>query len=107
MLYADYIKERENKEIVYNEFGFATYRILGDECYIQDIFIKKENRKEGHAKNLADKIAEIASLHGCKYLTGSTVPSMNGSTDSLKAMLAYGFKLLSSEKDFIVLIKEL
>lgn len=106
-LYGDYIKEREGKEILENEHGFFTYKIDGDECYIEDIFIKKESRLNGIGKKMALTISEIAKANGCRFLTGTCIPSTNGATDSMKAMLSFGFKIHSATNDRIVLWKEL
>lgn len=106
-LYADYIKEREGREIVEDEFGFATYRIARQECYIVDIYVSPEHRRSGHAKKYADKITEIARERGCTYLLGTIVPSTNGSTESMKALLAYGFQIHSCKEDMIFLTKEI
>ena len=106
-LYAQYILEREGKHILETERGFATYSILGAEVYVQDIYIKPEHRKSGEAAAMTDCIAIIAKEKGCKVMTGTVCPSTNGSTDSLKALLAYGFRLMKASQDFIVLIKEI
>ncbi len=105
--YGKYILEREGKSILENEHGFFTYKIHGEECYIEDIFIKKESRRIGAATVLATLITRIAIEKGCKYLTGTCVPSTNGATESLKAMLSYGFNIHSCTTDKIILIKEL
>jgi len=105
--YSLYLKERENREIFEDEKGFATYSFSEDSCYIQDIFVKEEHRKEGIASYYADKISEIAREKGCKYLTGSVCPMAHGSTESLKVLLGYGFKLESSINNFIFFKKEL
>jgi GNAT superfamily N-acetyltransferase len=105
--YGLYVKEREGLDILENEQGFFTYRITGEECYIKDIFITKEARRTGLATSMAEEISKIAKEKGCKYLSGTCVPSTVGSTASLKAMFSYGFKIHSSQNDLIVLIKEL
>lgn len=106
-LYSSYIYEREGKEIVESEKGFATYNYINNGCYIQDIYVKPEFRKEGIASKMADQIAEIAKSKGYKKLFGSVCPSANGSTESLKVLLAYGFKLSESSNNFIILEKDL
>lgn len=105
--YGQYIKERENLDILENENGFFTYKINGNECYIKDIFILKDARRSGVATSMAEEISKIAKENGCTFLTGTCVPSTNGATESLKAMFSYGFKVHSSQNDLIVLIKEL
>jgi len=106
-MYGEYIKERENIEILENDKGFATYYFINNGCYIRDIYIKSDYRKDGEASKLADEISKIAKEKGCNKLIGSICPSTNGSTDSLKVLLAYGFKLDSATNNFIALIKEI
>ena len=106
-LFGQYIYERQNKCILENEFGFATYYFQNDCCYIEDIYVVREKRKSGLASEMADKIAEEAKSKGMKYLIGSVKPSTSGSTASLKVLLAYGFQLVSAQEDFIWFKKEL
>lgn len=107
-LYAEYIKERENFEIIEDERGFATFKTFENgECYIRDIFVRKEYRKSNIASMYADQITEIAKRRGCTYLTGTVSPKANGSTISMAVLLGYGFKLLDSQNDKIVFIKEI
>lgn len=106
-MFYNYTKERAVKDIVENDMGFATFVFNGAECYIEDIYVVPEHRCKGAASKLADIIASVAKDRGCKYLTGSVVPSAKGSTESLKVLLAYGFKLLKSEPNIIYFVKEL
>lgn len=101
--YAQYIKAREGFDIIENAYGFATYKITNDECYVRDIFVEKQYRNDGAATRLCDKIKEIARGGGCKWLTGSVVPSAPHSTESMKVVLAYGFQLAACSPDFIIL----
>lgn len=105
--FAKYIYERMNKSIVEDADGFATYYFSQDACYIEDIYVVPEKRKSGVAKKYADKIAIEAGQKGCKVLLGSVKPSANGSTESVKVLLAYGFRIVSSQPDFIWFEKEL
>lgn len=106
-LYARYVMEREGMEIIETDISFVTYYFVEKECYIKDVFVKEEHRKTGEATRLGDEIAKIAKSKGCTKLYGTVVPSAKGSTESLKFLLAYGFKLDSSVNNFIALIKEL
>lgn len=106
-LFGQYIYERQNKSIIEDEFGFATYYFQNDCCYIEDIYVVREKRKENIASKYADKIAEEAKSKGMKYLVGSVKPSANGSTVSLKVLLGYGFQLVAAQEDFIWFKKEI
>ncbi len=104
---AQYLKERENVDSISNDFGFVTYIIQGDECYIRDIWIDKRFRTLNEASKLADKVAEIARERGCKYLTGSVCPAANEATVSLRVLLGYGMELLKSSENLIIFKKDL
>lgn len=108
-LYADYLKERTNDQILELDFGFATYRHLADTktTYIMDIFVLPKFRKEGLAAKMAGQIIDEARELGHTKLLGSVVPSNKNSTDSLRILLAFGMKLQSAVNDFIVFEKDI
>jgi len=104
---AQYIKEREGFDSIVTDNGFASYLISGEECYIKDIWVSPDYRKSNIAASMADQIAEHAKLMCCKYLTGTVCPTTNNSTESVKVLLAYGFKLHSSINNGIYFRKDL
>lgn len=106
-LWASYFKEREGFETISTDLAVATYKINGEECYIKDIFVHPDFRQSKEGTVLADKITAIAKERGCLFLTGSIVPSLNGSTVSMLGMIKYGFKLKEAHNDFIILVKEI
>lgn len=106
-LYADYLRERSFTEILEKDYGFATYELAGDECYIKDLYVIPSKRKEGLASEMANEISQIAKEKGCKYLTGSVCPSAKGSDASLQILSAYGMKLHSSRENLIIFKKDI
>lgn len=106
-LFGAYIKERENKDIIETDYGFATYSFTPNGCYIEDIYVSPDFRHSKLASEMADKITAIAKEKGVKRLIGSVVPSANNSTASLKVLLGYGFKLESATNNFIVFTKDI
>lgn len=106
-LWTMYFKEREGFETLKTENAILSYRIVGDDCYIKDVFVHPDFRHTGEATSIANSVAELAKENGCKTLSGSVVPSLNGSSGSMMGLLKYGFKLHSSHEDFIILKKEL
>lgn len=91
-MYSDYLKERAGLETLELERGFATYKFRGLDCYIQDIYVKPEYRKEGIASILADKIAVIAKHSGINILTGSVDARAETAEASDAVLRAYGMK---------------
>jgi hypothetical protein len=106
-LYAQYVREREGREIIEYPEGFVTYSFEGENCYIQDVFVTKDHRRKNICFDLGDRVSRIAKEKGCKALLGSVVPTAKGSTESLKMLIAYGFMIYSSTNNFILLKKEL
>jgi hypothetical protein len=107
-LYAMYIKEREGKEIVESENGFATYQIFPTgECYIQDIFVVPEMRKSGLTAIMQSKIADIAKTKGCHTLLGSVCMNTPDANRNLKILLNDGWMVHNMVSDMIYLNKKL
>lgn len=106
-LYGDYIKEREGYDIVENEKGFATFSVQGVECYLRDLYVRPEFRKEGVASALADEVQKRAKDMGATILVGSVCSGMNGANESIKVLQAYGMKLCGTNNDFIYFNKEI
>jgi ribosomal protein S18 acetylase RimI-like enzyme len=106
-LYAEYLKELENRDTVEHEWGFATFSTNGDFCYLDNIYVKPDHRRSRLATALANEVELIAKSRGCKILIGTIVPSLPGSTDRLVAALSFGLKLQSSRDNFIFLQKDI
>ncbi len=108
-LYGQYIQEREGKHIQECEHGFATYVYMNaiNAVYVEDIYVVPEQRRSRVAWEMLDSICATAIDKGCHTLLGTVRPLANGSTESLKAILAYGFKVDSCDGGLIWFKKEI
>ena len=107
-LYADYIKEREDKEIIETDKGFATFTCFENkECYIQDIYVVPEYRKSGYATEMTDKVVEMAKEKGCNTLVGSVCTEDKNATRNMKVFLAYGMQIYKTAGIMIFLKKKI
>lgn len=108
-LYSEYLRERTDDKIIERDNGFVTYRYVNDgkSVYLIDIYTVPESRQSGIASALANLVANEARDIGCEEMLGTVVPSMHGSTTSMKVLLAYGFKLKNAGPDLIVFRKDL
>jgi GNAT superfamily N-acetyltransferase len=104
--FAMYIEEREGKFIVEDERGFATYQFLKDCIYVEDVYVRPEYRMVGVASTYVEAIEVIARERGLKRIITTVSPRAKNCTNSLKAVLAYGFILESSDSDAIYFSKE-
>lgn len=107
-LFAEYLKERSGRELIEEPgVGFASFEIVGEECYIVDIFVRESARKLGHAAKLADKIAWRARVKGCTHLKGTVDLLCNGARESTLALLHYGFRPVRAQGEVIFFRKDL
>jgi inorganic pyrophosphatase/exopolyphosphatase len=105
--FAEYIKERENKEIIEKDYGFATYQFLGSVCYIVDIFVVPSERKNKRASEMANAITAVAKEKGCTHLIGSVSLEVNQATESISVLIAYGFKVREYKENLLWFVKEI
>ncbi len=98
-LYAEYLKERENKELLEKEFGFCVYEILGQYMYLSDVYVTKDNRKKGLCKKLVDEVVSIGKEKNCKYILTSFCLKANNWEISRKVIRQCGFKFYRKDKN--------
>jgi GNAT superfamily N-acetyltransferase len=106
-LYFEYIKEREGTEGIQFNDGFITYRIVDDECYIADMFVKKESRQSGIASKMISKIEEIAKEKNCKSISANIWATDKGNRRTLSGALKLGFEVVGAKNDCLILLKTL
>jgi ribosomal protein S18 acetylase RimI-like enzyme len=112
-LFDQYLREREGKQVLKSEQGFATY---GFNCvpgvdfphvYICDIYTRPEYRKTSVARDMADTISEQAKAKGVKIMLGSVDTNAKGAHESLLVLIAYGMKLFTTSDSTIFFSKEI
>lgn len=94
-LWTEYHEERLGRHVVYDigNRGFVSYKVQGDECYIADVFVKKEHRKKSVGKNLMNLVESIAREKGAKFLCCMVIIDAKDADQACASALAYGFKL--------------
>src|SRR5690606_2702803 len=98
-LYAEYIKEREDRECLYNDYAFLTYKVYPNtkEVSVYDIFTSNENRGSFALKNLIRKFYAEMKKCGISRVYGFTDPDSIGWKKSETMMLKYGFEKIKTE----------
>jgi hypothetical protein len=105
--YKNYLKERENLQVLESSVGFAIYRQEQHALFLQDFYIAPEHRRSRHTSDLLLQVEQIAAKNGNKILYTLCDPAAAGSTISLKACLKRGFVLSHCAQNVVYLKKEL
>ena len=106
-LYAKYIKDRQDGEILENEFGFITYRIVEKECFIMDMCIDTSKRGRGFGKILVYDLERIALEKGCDVISANVHLWDKGASNTMLAALTVGFEIAQANNNVILIIKKL
>lgn len=106
-MYEQYVKETAGFELVKQEYGFAAYSITENICTIEDLYVVPDFRSQDKAAQLADIVVEIAKKQGCNTLMATTPIQSNTATESMKAILKYGFKFIGADNRFLFFGKEI
>lgn len=106
-LYAQYLEEHVGDRIIENSIGFVSYHVYEQENYvwIKDIFVVSDERRNGHARILAEMVLDEIKGLGIKEVLGTVNPSAPGADISMKALLSWDMKP-SFLKDGLVVFKK-
>lgn len=104
---AEYLKEMDGVETIELADGFIAYRINGDECFISDVFVRKEARGKGIYQELGNTVIALAKKAGCKTVRCEVWTDLMDATLSLRAVLSFGCKVVGARPNRIDLVKEL
>jgi N-acetylglutamate synthase-like GNAT family acetyltransferase len=99
-LYIDYIKEREDKECVYNDNCFITYKIYGEDVSVIDIYSSPRVRGTGEMRNFVIKFFNDMKEKGVEKAFGYTDEDTNGWEESDRLMKRFGFKHFKKEDNY-------
>lgn len=107
-LYIDYLKERQNAEVLEHEHGLFVYTFLGDgKLYLQDMYVEPEHRRTGVSHILFARLLKIAKEKEITTIIGSTDIQANNAEAGLLAALSVGFKITGIDKNMIWYSKEI
>jgi ribosomal protein S18 acetylase RimI-like enzyme len=107
-MFEDYAIERGfGPRIFLTEYGFATYHLSENECYIEDIYVIPEKRKSRVASHMADEICKIAKSNNIYHLYGSVNKLTNSVDSSRKTLIAYGFTMVEEDDEMEWYFKEI
>ena len=97
---------RQGKYSVYStDSGFFVFRVKGDSLEILDMYIDPKHRRNNHASQMADRVAELAKEQGARVMIGFSELGGKNAEMGQKAMKAYGLTPYLELTDQTVWIK--
>lgn len=100
------MKEVSDNDFHSNEKGFAIYKIVGEEFFI-DSFGTAEDASKKDTGDFFREVIEIAKSQDCKYITGIVNTRKPKVTKRILAHIRRGYKINGTSGDYITLIKEI
>ncbi len=106
-LFAKYIKDRQGLDLLDEGYGFVTYKITGDECFISDMAIDKDLKGKGWGRRLLAKLEEIAKKSSCKFISANVHLFDDGASNTLIAALKTGFQVKDAHNKALLIVKNI
>lgn len=106
-LYAEYVLERQGLSVMTYDSGFIAYKCEKEECFIAEMFIKKDKRKTGLGKSMIAVISEVAKQSGCKVITANIHLNDPNASSTLVAAICTGFKVECADRGAILISKKI
>ena len=98
-LYADYINEILDRECIYDDHCFITYKVYDKAVSVIDYFCEKEKRGQGYMLNLINKLFTDFKDQGIEEVYGYTDTRGNTWERSEELLLKFGFEKLGPSPD--------
>jgi hypothetical protein len=105
-LFYDYINEREGKRIIEDERGFLVFKVINEECFIAEGYVREAERGSSAFSDLLRHLFVTAQSDGCKVVTATIHLADVGAMRTLKAVLKRGFRVCSANNDVLLIMKE-
>lgn len=105
----NYLEEEEGKSVIKDDYGFLVYKIMGEELYIDQFYVKKEFRHKGHGQRFGKWALDQAKEHGCKTVTANIfIDPFNKKSAMRKVKIfgEFGFDIVSAQNNVITIMME-
>ena len=93
--YGKYVKEREGKEIIEGDWGFATYLLEKDLLYVVDVYVVPEKRRKGLAKSIFNKLEIEAKNKNKSHIATSLDTTTNNWEVTMQGLIKHGYGMRS------------
>lgn len=96
----DYFREKRGCEVLQTEHGFCAYRLISDvNLFFDEFYIHPDFRGQKLAWKLLSAMEEVALAKSCTTVSCTVQSGHALATDTMKAILAGGFKFKGFDQD--------
>lgn len=106
-LYREYLREREEAEVLVVDGCFAVFAIKGTRIFFKELYASAEMRAKGVAKKLCYHLLEIAKEAGCTHARCTIDLRAHGSQHAFEVFYAHGLRPCRAENSVITLEMEI
>lgn len=107
--YADYLKERENKETIETDQYLFTYRHFSNtnQLFLADFYVVPEHRNQKVGTKAMNQIVSIAKQLGCTHIACTTDTETNNWEKAASGLIGYGFQVIKEQDGLIYFYKDI
>ena len=108
-LYADYLLEREGKELVETDSYFFIYKHFPklSQLYIADFYVVPEARNQKIGSKAMAEVVAIAQELKCSHIACTTDTNTNNWEKAASGLIGYGFQVTKEEDGLIYFYKDI
>lgn len=106
-LFYDYLKQRNQSDVLENEDGFLIYSITQRGAFIEDAYVRPEARQKRVMSELVAKLEGIAKELCLEWIVAHVQLKDPGRKDTLIAAFMNGFDLVDSNEAFLTIAKKI
>jgi len=104
-MFEAYLKERDGVETIIFDSGFISYRIIENQFYISEYYLKPENRKSPKSiKQMMLRCFDIAVENECESFGCHINLANKNFNEVLLIRLKMGFKIVAAEPRQLALV---
>lgn len=102
-LYAKYILEREDAQIIESPYAFIIYKIASGSILILNTYVDDGHRKSGRFKEVFKRLIQIAKDKSISVILGEIQMNDLRRDETLSVALHLGFKTIKPKEESIVI----
>lgn len=100
-MYQQYLSDKNGETLIVKDQGFFTYLRVGNELWVNDIYVSPEYRRNGIAKEFIGELGVIAKKLDCKFLIGRIDINHKDHAQALMFHMGVGAHVVKAENNQI------